>query len=306
MDESALERYFDKFIANDPRRTEEVGEEVGEEELFFKLLPDELLTLNTVTCDDADRICKEEDLTAESGIAGTQSRGSSSQKSSAEAKPTCASSSSALKALPVEPGTSEDPETLQEKWSNLVPVICNVISTVDLGCCLDLKFIARRMWNVQYRPKYFTGIIARIREPKATATIFRSGKIICLGTKSVEESRLAARKFVRKLQKFGFPVRFLNFKIRNIVAFCQTFPVDLAELQKVHKGQCSYEPELHNRLILDQITGIRVSFLSARCINVCGAKTRAEVDEIFHTVCRVLREYRWERTCSGALTSKPN
>uniref|UniRef100_A0A3Q4GHU9 Uncharacterized protein n=1 Tax=Neolamprologus brichardi TaxID=32507 RepID=A0A3Q4GHU9_NEOBR len=136
----------------------------------------------------------------------------------------------------------------------------NVISTVDLGCCLDLKFIARRMWNVQYRPKV-------IREPKATATIFRSGKIICLGTKSVEESRLAARKFVRKLQKFGFPVRFLNFKIRNIVAFCQTFPVDLAELQKVHKG---YEPELHNRLILDQITGIRVSFLSARCINVCG------------------------------------
>lgn len=41
------------FLLQDPRRTEEVGEEVGEEELFFKLLPDELLTLNTVTCDDA-------------------------------------------------------------------------------------------------------------------------------------------------------------------------------------------------------------------------------------------------------------
>uniref|UniRef100_A0A3B4FWM7 Uncharacterized protein n=1 Tax=Pundamilia nyererei TaxID=303518 RepID=A0A3B4FWM7_9CICH len=139
----------------------------------------------------------------------------------------------------------------------------NVISTVDLGCCLDLKFIARRMWNVQYKPQV-------IREPKATATIFRTGKIICLGTKSVEESRLAARKFVRKLQKFGFPVHFLNFKIQNIVAYCQTFPVDLAELQKVHKGQCSYEPELHNRLILNPITGIRVSFISAGCINVCG------------------------------------
>lgn len=70
----------------------------------------------------SDRICKE-DLTAESGIAGTQSRGSSSQNSSADVKPTCASSSSALKALPVEPGTPEDPETLKEKWSNLVPVI---------------------------------------------------------------------------------------------------------------------------------------------------------------------------------------
>uniref|UniRef100_A0A3B4FWM1 Uncharacterized protein n=1 Tax=Pundamilia nyererei TaxID=303518 RepID=A0A3B4FWM1_9CICH len=95
---------------------------------------------------------------------------------------------------------------------NTTLVIVNVISTVDLGCCLDLKFIARRMWNVQYKPQV-------IREPKATATIFRTGKIICLGTKSVEESRLAARKFVRKLQKFGFPVHFLNFKIQNIVAY---------------------------------------------------------------------------------------
>ncbi|XP_063338337.1 uncharacterized protein LOC134633421 [Pelmatolapia mariae] len=294
MDESALERYFDKFIANDPRRTEDVSEEVGEEELFFKLLPDELLTLNTVTCDDADRICKKEDLTAESGIAGTQSRDSSSQNSSAEAKLTCASSSSELKALPVKLGTPADPETLKEKSSNVVPVICNVISTVDLGCCLDLKFIARRMWNVQYKPQYFSGIIARIREPKATATIFQSGKIICLGIKSVEESRLAARKFARKLQKLGFPVRFLNFKIQNIVAFCQAFPVDLAELQKVHKGQCSYQPELYNGLVLDQINGIRVSVFSAGCINVCGAKTRVEVDEIFQTICRILREYRKE------------
>lgn len=71
----------------------------------------------------SDRICKKEDLTAESGIAGTQSRDSSSQNSSAEAKPTCASSSSELKALPVKPGTPEDPETLKEKSSNLVPVI---------------------------------------------------------------------------------------------------------------------------------------------------------------------------------------
>lgn len=71
----------------------------------------------------SDRICKKEDRTAESGIAGTQSRDSSSQNSSAEAKPTCASSSSELKALPVKPGTPDDPETLKEKSSNLAPVI---------------------------------------------------------------------------------------------------------------------------------------------------------------------------------------
>ncbi|CAI5657990.1 unnamed protein product [Oreochromis niloticus] len=251
MDESALERYFDKFIANDPRRTEEVREEVGEEELFFKLLPDELLTPNTVTCDDADRICKKEDLTAESRIAGTKSPNSSSQNSSAEAKLMCASSSSELKPLPVNPGTPADPETLKEKPSNLVPVICNVISTVDLGCSLDLKFIARRMWNVEYKPQTFTGIIARIREPEATVTIFQSGKIISLGTKS-------------------------------------------------------YEPEMYNGLVLDQITGIRVSLFSTGYINVFGAKTWAEVNEVFKTICRILREYKRERTRSRALIPKPN
>ncbi|CAI5657991.1 unnamed protein product [Oreochromis niloticus] len=265
MDESALERYFDKFIANDPRRTEEVREEVGEEELFFKLLPDELLTPNTVTCDDADRICKKEDLTAESRIAGTKSPNSSSQNSSAEAKLMCASSSSELKPLPVNPGTPADPETLKEKPSNLVPVICNVISTVDLGCSLDLKFIARRMWNVEYKPQTFTGIIARIREPEATVTIFQSGKIISLGTK--------------------------RFVWSHISSDCDA---------------ARYEPEMYNGLVLDQITGIRVSLFSTGYINVFGAKTWAEVNEVFKTICRILREYKRERTRSRALIPKPN
>lgn len=141
----------------------------------------------------------------------------------------------------------------------------------------------------------FTGIIARIREPEATVTIFQSGKIISLGTKrfvwshissdcdaarwvsnhllcflflliSVEESRLAARKFARKLQKFGFPVRFLNFKIQNIVAFCQTFPVDLAELQKVHRGQCrSGDKDSEWRLGPNRDAGLKPNFDHITC-----------------------------------------
>uniref|UniRef100_A0A669CV12 Uncharacterized protein n=1 Tax=Oreochromis niloticus TaxID=8128 RepID=A0A669CV12_ORENI len=125
-------------------------------------------------------------------------------------------------------------------------------------------FIARRMWNVEYKPQV-------IREPEATVTIFQSGKIISLGTKSVEESRLAARKFARKLQKFGFPVRFLNFKIQNIVAFCQTFPVDLAELQKVHRGQCrSGDKDSEWRLGPNRDAGLKVSLFSTGYINVFG------------------------------------
>jgi len=34
----------------------------------------------------------------------------------------------------------------------------------------------------------------RIREPKTTALIFASGKMVCTGAKSEAESRLAAKK----------------------------------------------------------------------------------------------------------------
>lgn len=50
----------------------------------------------------------------------------------------------------------------------------------------------------------------RIREPRTTALIFSSGKMVCTGAKSEEDSRLAARKYARIIQKLGFAVRLLD------------------------------------------------------------------------------------------------
>jgi len=46
----------------------------------------------------------------------------------------------------------------------------------------------------------------RIQNPRATALIFRSGKLVCTGTRSEDDSLLAAKKFARIIQKLGFPV----------------------------------------------------------------------------------------------------
>lgn len=54
----------------------------------------------------------------------------------------------------------------------------------------------------------------RIREPRTTALIFSSGKMVCTGAKSEEASRLAARKYARIVQKLNFPVKFFEFKVR--------------------------------------------------------------------------------------------
>ena len=41
---------------------------------------------------------------------------------------------------------------------------------------------------------------------------------MCTGAKSEEESRLAARKYARIVQKLGFPTKFKDFKIQNMVS----------------------------------------------------------------------------------------
>jgi transcription initiation factor TFIID TATA-box-binding protein len=59
----------------------------------------------------------------------------------------------------------------------------NVVATVDLNCQLDLKEIALKCRNAEYNPKRFTAVIMRIRDPKTTALIFGSGKMVVTGAK---------------------------------------------------------------------------------------------------------------------------
>ena len=77
---------------------------------------------------------------------------------------------------------------------------------MTLGCNLDLKKIALQARNAEYNPKRFAAVIMRIRKPRTTALIFSSGKMVCTGAKSEEDSRLAARKYARIVQKLGFNV----------------------------------------------------------------------------------------------------
>lgn len=50
----------------------------------------------------------------------------------------------------------------------------------------------------------FAAVIMRIRQPKTTALIFASGKMVVTGAKSEDDSRLASRKYARIIQKLGF------------------------------------------------------------------------------------------------------
>ncbi len=60
---------------------------------------------------------------------------------------------------------------------------------------MDLRKIAMKSRNAEYNPRRFAAVIMRIRDPKTTALIFHSGKIVCTGAKSEQQSKTAAMKY---------------------------------------------------------------------------------------------------------------
>lgn len=119
------------------------------------------------------------------------------------------------------------PVDLSQHPSGIVPMLQNIVSTVNLDCKLDLKAIALQARNAEYNPKRFAAVIMRIREPKTTALIFASGKMVCTGAKSEQQSKLAARKYARIIQKLGFPAKFKDPK-RKIKITIKSFATVLA------------------------------------------------------------------------------
>ncbi|KAG9148312.1 hypothetical protein Leryth_012259 [Lithospermum erythrorhizon] len=158
------------------------------------------------------------------------------------------------------------PVDLAKHPSGIVPTLQNIVSTANLDCPLDLKAIALQARNAEYNPKRFAAVIMRIREPKTTALIFASGKMVCTGAKSEQQSRLAARKYARIIQKLGFKTTFKHFKIQNIVGSCDVkFPIRLEGLAYSHGAFSSYEPELLSslgqRLEMKHIQPLKISIL---------------------------------------------
>lgn len=107
--------------------------------------------------------------------------------------------------------------------------IQNCVATVNLGCDLNLQKINFRTRNSEYNPSRFHGVIMRIRSPRCTALIFRSGKVVCTGARNEADANLGARKFARILQKLSYPVSIAQSlqPFRFYVSFSNSFSFDI-------------------------------------------------------------------------------
>lgn len=178
--------------------------------------------------------------------------------------------------------------------SGIVPTLQNIVATVNLSARLDLKTIALHARNAEYNPKRFAAVIMRIREPKTTALVFASGKMVVTGAKSEDDSKLASRKYARIIQKLGFNAKFSDFKIQNIVGSCDIkFPIRLEGLASHHHTFSSYEPELFPGLIYRMMKPkiVLLIFVSGKIV-LTGAKVREEIYQAFELIYPVLSDFR--------------
>lgn len=193
---------------------------------------------------------------------------------------------------PMTPMTPATPAS--EGSSGITPTLQNIVCTVNLGCKLDLKKIALHARNAEYNPKRFAAVIMRIRDPRTTALIFSSGKMVCTGAKSEESAKLAARKYARIVQKLGFVAKFMDFKIQNMVGSCDVkFPIRLEGLVLTHGKFSSYEPELFPGLIYRMMKPriVLLIFVSGKVV-LTGAKVRQEIYEAFENIYPILKGFK--------------
>jgi transcription initiation factor TFIID TATA-box-binding protein len=88
-----------------------------------------------------------------------------------------------------------------------------------LGTELDLPILAISLEGSSFEPEQFPGLIYRLKEPKTTTLLFRSGKVVCTGAKGVEQVKIAIDKVVKQLEKAGIHIKTEpKIEVQNIVA----------------------------------------------------------------------------------------
>lgn len=97
--------------------------------------------------------------------------------------------------------------------------VVNVVALALIGDDLDLKSIALALDNAEYEPEQFPGLIYRLEDPKTATLVFRSGKCVCTGAKSIEAVHKAINAVANHIGSIGIEIKNEpEIKVVNIVA----------------------------------------------------------------------------------------
>jgi len=166
----------------------------------------------------------------------------------------------------------------------------NIVATVILDQELDLNLIEARIPDVDYNPDTFPGLVYRLKNPKVTALIFKSGKMVVTGAKSVQELVKAVKKILKSLRDAGIEIQGRpQLQIQNIVASANLHvKIDL-EKAAWFLEKSMYEPEQFPGLIyrMDDPKVVLLIFSSGKMV-ITGAKREEDVKRAVENIYQKL------------------
>ena len=170
--------------------------------------------------------------------------------------------------------------------------VVNVVASASVDQELDLYDITKKFPDTEYHPEQFPGLVFRLKNPKTATLIFRTGKMVCTGSKSSDLARKAVKIVVQKLRKGRIKIK------KDAVVTVQNMVSSINLGGKVHLEKAArslprsmYEPEQFPGLIhrmLDPKTVILV-FASGKLV-CTGAKTESDVYRSVHNLHNLLEE----------------
>jgi len=162
----------------------------------------------------------------------------------------------------------------------------NVVSSATLHQNIDLNAVVKGNPLVEYRPEKFPGLVFRLKKPKTAILIFSTGKMVCTGAKSENESKKAVLKVVRELKKSGIIITGKpEIRVVNIVASANLLGRIELEDCAYSLGKTMYEPEQFPGLIyrMDDPKVVILLFASGKL--VCTGATKEE--DVYRAVAKL-------------------
>ncbi|MDP3990153.1 MAG: TATA-box-binding protein [archaeon] len=159
--------------------------------------------------------------------------------------------------------------------------IVNIVVSTALEKDIPLEKMAATLPNTEYNPEQFPGLVLRIKEPKTSALIFSSGKVVCTGARTLEEVDLSILSIIKSLKKMDINVTIKPIiTVQNIVA-SGSIGIDLnLNVLGIQLPNTEYEPEQFPGLV-HKLKGTNATFLlfSNGKIVCTGTKTEKEVND---------------------------
>ncbi len=161
----------------------------------------------------------------------------------------------------------------------------NVVVSASINRDLPLEKLAIGLDRAEYNPEQFPGLIFKISNPEASSLLFSSGKIICTGTKSIDEAKRAIKRIVEELGKIGIQVEVNpQIEVQNMVASGSVGGnLNLNEIVFEFENT-EYEPEQFPGLVyklIDSPVLSNITFLlfGTGKIVITGAKSEKEIKD---------------------------